>query len=136
MADISDYNFVNLRSATILTNAYVAATAIDAMGGNGGVTPVKSNVVIFYIDFTIGSLTDCQLKVEFSHDNSNWFQETFSSISGGVDTMSLGVHKLTATGKYILILTNVAAQNIRISAIGTGTVTSSSLKIDAVLGWR
>jgi hypothetical protein len=133
---LADYAFVNLRPAAILTNSYVAATKVDAPGNNGGVQPNKFNTIIFYIDFTIGSLTDVQLKVEFSHDGTNWFQETFSNISGATDTMSLGVHKIAATGKYILILTQVAAQNVRISAIGTGTVTASSLSIDAVFAWR
>lgn len=133
---IPDYSYVNIRAAAILTNAYVAGTPIDVNGVNGGVQLQRFNTVILQLDFTLGSLTDCQVKVEFSHDGTNWYQETFSAISAGVDTLTLGVHKMSLTGKYIIILTGVAAQNMRVSAIGTGTVTASSLKIDAVLAWR
>jgi len=120
-----DYVFKAIRAAAILTNAYVAGTVIDA--------GAHINQLVVYADFTIGSLTDAQIKVEFSHDNSDYYQETFDSISGGTNTESAGVHKLTATGKYRIAIP-VKDRFIKISSIGTGTVTSSSLKIDAIVG--
>jgi hypothetical protein len=119
-------NYINkaVRAAAILTNAYVAGTVI---------TDAQSyNQLIVECDFTIGSLTDTQIKVEFSWDSTNYFQETFSAVTAGVSTESLGVHKLAATGKYTIAVP-IVARNIKISAIGTGTVTSSSLAITAVL---
>lgn len=116
---------VRIRSAAILTNAYVAGTVLtDCLG---------YNQLTLYVDFTIGSLTDLQVKVEFSSDAGvTYFQETFSSISSTVDTLSLGVHKMAGTGKFII---NVPVQGdyIKVSAIGTGTVTTSSATITGLL---
>lgn len=120
-----DYIFRNVRAAAILTNGYVAGTVIDASPSH--------NQLVIQADFTIGSLTDAQIKVEFSHDGTTYYQETFSSVSAGVSTESLGVHKLAATGKY-RIAVPIKDRFIKISSIGTGTVTSSSLAIDAVIG--
>jgi hypothetical protein len=119
-------NYINkaVRAAAILTNAYVAGTVI---------TDAQSyNQLIVQCDFTIGSLTDAQIKVEFSWDGTNYFQETFKFVSAGVSTDTLGVHLFAATGEYSIAIP-IVARYIKISAIGTGTVTSSSLAINAIL---
>lgn len=121
---ITNFRFESVRAAAILTNSYVAGTVIaDAQSFNQ-----------LFIDayFTKGSLTDAQIKVEFSWDGTNYVQETFGAVSGGTETDSLGVHLLGASGNY-QIAVPIVARYIKISAIGTGTVTSSSLKIDARL---
>lgn len=125
----TNYEIFPIRSAAILTTGYVAGTVLNYSNSN----PSKANQLIIYAKFTIGSLTDCQIKVEFSHDGTNYYQETFSSISSGTDTLSLGVHKMTATGNYRIAIP-IKDNYIKISAIGTGTVTSSSLAIDAIIG--
>lgn len=119
-----NYNFNNIRSEAILTDAYVAATIIEN----------AQNYSRLVIDayFTIGSLTDCQIKIETSWDGVKYTQETASSISGGVNTNALLVHKLAATGNYEIIVP-ITARFIKISAIGTGTATSSKLELDARL---
>lgn len=126
---LGDYIKFNIRSAAILTNGYVAGTVLSPTNGN----PSTFNQLIVLVDFTIGSLTDAQLKIEFSHDGTTYYQESFSSISGGTDTVSLGVHKFTATGKYRIAIP-IKDNFIKISVIGTGAVTSSSITVDAVLG--
>ena len=120
---------IPVRSAAILTTSYVAGTVI---GDTKYVT--TANQLQVYINFTLGSLTDCQVKIEFSSDGTNYYQETFDSISSGTNTHSLGVHKFTATGAYRLSVP-IRDRYIKISAIGTGVVTSSSLQIDAILAW-
>ena len=122
---IQNSKISTVRSAAILTTSYVTGTTIDTEG--------IRNQLILLADFTLGSLTDAQIKLEFSRDGSTWYQETFGSISAGVETLSLGVHKLTATGAY-RISTSIMDRYIRVSAIGTGTTTSSSLAITAVIG--
>jgi len=115
----------SVREAAILTTSYVA----------GDVFRMDRNInqINLYVDFTKGSLTSAEVKVEFSNDNSTWIQETFSSISGGVDTLTLGSHTFTATGGYRI---NVPTKDTycRVSIKGTGTVTSSSATINAILG--
>jgi hypothetical protein len=120
-----DYKFFNVRSALILTNSYVAGTVLDA--------DVQHNQLVIYADFTLGSLTDGRIKVEFSHDGTTCYQETFSSISTVTSTESLGEHKFTATGKYRIAIP-LKDRWVKISALGTGTVTSSSMTVDAILG--
>ena len=126
---LGDYIKFNIRSAAILTTGYVAGTVLSPTNGY----PAKYNQLIVLADFTIGSLTDAQLKIEFSHDGTTYYQESFSSISGGTDTVSAGVHKFTASGKYRIAIP-IKDNYIKISVIGTGTVTSSSMTVDAVLG--
>jgi hypothetical protein len=121
---IKNFLPIRLRDAAILTNAYVAATVVEKCN--------EYDQLCLYVDFTVGSLTNILVKVEFSIDNTNYFQESFSSISTTTDTLSLGVHKITATGKYII---NVPVQGTyaKVSVIGEGTVTSSSCAISGVL---
>lgn len=128
-----DFSTFNVRSAAILTNAYVAGNIIgNTTDFNAGGVHLKNQLQL-YIDFTIGSLTDLQIKIEFSNNNSDFFQEASSSISNGTDTVSLLIHKFTASGKYRLALP-IKDRLIKVSAIGTGTVTNSSLAINSVIG--
>lgn len=114
----------NVRAATILTNGYVAGTVISDCH--------LYNELTLIIDFMIGSLTDAQVKIEFSEDGVIYARETFGSVSAGVKTLSTGVLKLAATGIFLYQIP-VSTEFIKVSAIGTDTVTNSLLKIDAVL---
>lgn len=120
-----DYVIKNVRSAAILTTSYVAGTVLDSTH--------EYNQLILLVDFTIGSLTSLEVKVEFSPDGTAYYQETFQAVSAGTATESLGAHTMTATGKYRITIP-IMDKYIKISAKGTGTVTSSSATIDALLG--
>lgn len=126
---MSDYQVLNVRSATILTNSYVAGTVLGPTNGN----PSAYNQLVIYWGFTKGSLTSGELKVEFSHDGTTYYQETFSSVSGGTSTDTVGIHTQTATGNYRISIP-IKDNYIKISVQGTGTVTSSSATVIAVLG--
>lgn len=116
-----------IRSAAILTSGYVAATTIS--------NSQMFNHASIGVLFTIGNLTDLQIKVEYSDDNSTFRQETNKSISGGVTTETAAVHKYTATGNFELPI-DTSAPYIKISAIGTGDATNSSLALTAALSVR
>ncbi len=132
-----DSTFLNIRAAAILTNSYVASTII---GGNTNVrpTPRDYNQLALYCAFTIGSLTSCSIKVEFAPypAAATYYQEAdeTSSVSANVDTraVNLVLHQLSITGNYRFQIP-IMDEVIKVSAIGTGTVTSSSLQIDAGL---
>lgn len=116
-----------IRAAAILTGSYAPATVIsDAQNFN------HLSVGVF---FTIGNLTNLKLKLESSHDNSVWRQETTQTISGGVITEAAADHTYTATGNVSLEI-DVSAPYLRISALGTGDATNSSLSLDATLTVR
>ena len=113
-----------IRTAAILTTSYVAGTVLDVS---------KYSQVSLLVKFTIGSLTSAQIKVELSSDGTTYFQETFQSISGATSTDSIGEHSISATGNYIINIP-VLSRYMKVSVKGTGTVTSSSVTVDALLG--
>lgn len=121
-------DFINrpVRAAAILTNAYVAGTVLE--------NTQKSNVMTINFDFTIGSLTDAQIKVEVSTDGVNYYHLQSDSISAGVNTLAGLVYKLTADATGSTTPLTINTKYIKVSAIGTGTVTDSSLAINVVLG--
>lgn len=126
-----DYKKVAVRSSAVLTNSYVAGTVIGPATGDKPLVHQYTQLLL-YVDFTIGSLTDAQIKVEFSDDGTTYYQETYSSVSTTTSTESLGVHKLTATGLYRIAIP-ITDKYIKVSSVGTGTVTSSLMAIDAIL---
>jgi hypothetical protein len=113
-----------VRSSVILTNAYVAGTVVPAH---------LANQLKLLITFTIGSLTNTKIKIEYSMDGTTPFQETFSAITAGADALTLGEHVITASGAYVLDVP-LMAPFVHVSAIGTGTVTNSLLAIQALVG--
>jgi len=120
-----DYKREAIRSAAILTGSYVAGTVIENLH--------TKNQVVLLLKFTIGSLTSCEVKIEWSPDGTTYYQETFGSIASTTDTLSLGEHKMTGTGNFRLPV-SIKDRFMKVSAKGTGTVTSSSLAIEAVIG--
>ena len=120
-----DISYKSVRSAAILTNAYVAGTVLENCQ--------NYNSLSLNIAFTKGSLTDAQIKIEVSADGTNYYQLLADSVSAGVNSVAGLVYKLTANTSGSTTPLAVASKYIKISAIGTGTVTGSSLAIQAVL---
>lgn len=118
-----------IRASAVLTNSYVAGTVISY----ATLSPSGYNQLNLLVAFTIGSLTDGRIKVEFSHDGTTYFQDTFEAISGTTSTLSLGEYVMAGTGNYVISVP-IKFNYIKISAKGTGTVTNSLLVVDAVLG--
>ena len=134
MADRS--SLMTLRSSAVLTGSYVASSVIGADLLEPGEVAICDELALF-LAFTIGSLTSCEIKVEFSDDGINWRQETIEAPgapSGGIIISStyLNVHQLTGTGNFKLIIP-YACSYLRVSAQGTGTATNSLLGITAVV---
>lgn len=118
------YELKSVRTSAILTNAYVAGTVLKDCE--------NKNQLILYVDFTLGSLTSVSLKIEFSPDGDNYYQESLGTILANDITEAGVTHTLTATGKVAIALP-IKCSYIKVSAIGTGTVTNSLLAIDAVV---
>jgi hypothetical protein len=118
-----------VRASAILTNAYVAGTIIEDVG--------HKNQLIIIVDFTKGSLDSASIKIEFGYLNlkgtPSYTQETFENVTGGVATETLGTHIFSATGIY-RIAVPLKDHTVKISAIGTGTVTDSLMAISAISG--
>lgn len=127
---MQDYFITPIRAAAILTGSYVAGTVI---GPTTPGAPANKNQMNLLVDFTLGSLTSASIKVEFSHDGTTYFQDTFMNISGATADLSPGVYRVAADGKYIINVP-IKYNYVKVSAIGTGTATDSSMTIDAIIG--
>jgi len=123
------YTALSIRDASILTNSYVASTILWDTEQN---RIQELNQCVLFIDFTIGSLTSMELKVEYSDDNINFYQDTFLDISWGTATASLWEYTFTASGAYNIAIP-FKARVIRVSVIWTWTATWSSCAIKWIL---
>jgi len=127
-----------IRTSAVLTDAYVAGNVLGAetstVASPAEIAKVNEyNQLILYVTFTKGSLTSAEFKVEFSPDNSTFYQESAMLIAGGTVTDSIAEHSVTATGNYRICIP-MNDRYVRVSAKGTGTVTNSLMGITAVLG--
>ncbi len=127
---MDDYKIYSVRSSAVLTNSYVAGTVI----GDPNLIYEKNQLVIL-VGFTIGSLTSGGIKVEFSPDGTTYYNEAYDDIatSTGVISERLITRTFSATGNYRIAIP-IKDRYIKISAIGTGTVTNSLMSISAVVG--
>lgn len=135
-----DYIDVPIRTAAILTNSFVIGDGPGSENIIGTVTDSKTNKahlknqLMLYLDFTLGSLTSAEIRIEFSPDNVTYYREVDDgAISSGVVPETVFDRQLTADGLYRLALP-IKDRFVRISAQGTGTVTGSSLAVAGVLG--
>lgn len=139
----NDYRYLPVRDVAILTTSYVPGNIIGKSQDNATYEYLSGpvgllNQLILYVDFTKGSLTTAELIIEFNNDltdDNGWYQETIDDIasSTGVITERNAVRTFAASGKY-RIPVRINDQFIRVSIKGTGTVTSSSAKINAIVG--
>ncbi len=130
---IQDYSYINIRAAAALTGSYVASTDISALTPNFPTKVELRNQLVLYVDLTLGNLTSAQVKLEFSHDGVTYYQEAFTSISNGTDTVNLGEHSMASSGKYRLAFP-IKDVHVKVSAKGTGDATGSSMAIGAIIG--
>ena len=121
------YEIKAVRADAILTTGYVAGTVIDDCE--------KYNQLMLALKYTKGSLTSFQVKVEYSFDGVTFYQQTFTSVSAEIATGKAGYFTFAPAGNANLELEiPVKCHQVKVSVKGTGTVASSSLKVDAVLG--
>jgi len=125
-SDIQSFDQEVIRPSAILTNSYVAGVTL---------TDLKyKNQLVLFIDFTKGSLTTAEVKIEFSDDGVNFYQETVQgTLSGANLPETLAVHQFSATGKYMVAIP-IKCSAVKVSANGTGTVTDSLMAISAIVG--
>ncbi len=126
-----------VRTAAILTNAYVFGTPVITQ---------NSNFVSFCVDFTIGSLTSLKCKIVYSDDTSttaNWFAATIPNGTSVTATSEYqqdcgeDVRVFKATGKYIVSPRPgemVKAKFATLAVTGVGTTASSTCMVYAHVG--
>lgn len=126
---------LNMADSGVISTVPTSKTVELTIGSNtSNYTAIDSTQLILYIDFTIGSLTNCDITIEFQDPYGvDWFQETSDSISGGATTENAAIRRLTATGKYRIAIP-LRDTAVRVSVTGNGIATSSSIRIRAGLG--
>lgn len=126
----NDYKDLQLIASTALTNSYVPTQVV--------IPTTRSleqyNQLTLYVAYTAGSLNSMSIKIEFSNDETNWYEETIDAVdtSTGIISEKLAVRTLSATGNY-RIPVKIIDRYIRVSVIGTGTATGSSVAVTAIL---
>jgi len=123
------YTLQSIRAAAILTTSYVAWTVLGQTDSN---TNQELNQLVLYIDFTIWSLTSVELKIEFSDDWVNFYQQVWVDISWWTATCTALEYSFDASWSFELA-TPMKAKFVRVSSKGTWTVTSSSLTVQGIL---
>ena len=95
-------NIFPVRGATATNNVitFSRVTLTAAYTGNltSGIQLAGQTQIMFFVDFlTHASATtsDIDIRLEFSPDNTNWYQETESSVAAGVDQMTRLEHSFT-----------------------------------------
>ena len=122
----SQYYSQTIRSALVLTTSYVAASTVQVQG---------FTQLVLYVNFTKGSLDSGEIKIEFSDDNSTFFQESFEDddFTNALRDIKVFHHKMSATGTYRIPIP-VTDNYIKVSGKGTGTVSGSSLTLALIQG--
>jgi len=123
------YTAREIRSAAILTASYVAADVLWVDDNN---RIQELNQSVLFIDLTIWSLTSMELKLEYSDNGIDFYQQTFLAIDGGTATASLWEYTFTTTGQYE-IANPFKAQYVRASVKWTWTATWSSCTINWII---
>jgi len=115
------HGYQTLREDAILTTGYVSSDSIR-------LTTYNKIGLFFSVDK--GSLTSFQYKVQWSPDNSTWYDEVTETIAAGTITNTVNSYTITLsddTDFYTLM--PFRGSYLRVQVKGTGTVTGSSCAI-------
>ena len=132
---ISNEKGIVRRAATIPTSSFVGFTA-EKMN--------RVNQHVFLMDWVAGTATSLTVIIEYSVDNTNWFQETFDdelNPAGGVAVTTQSTqgklrernYAFTSNTKFF-ILVPALAPYLRMSIKAAGTLTTSTLAITEIVG--
>ena len=122
----SEHEASQVRAAAELTTSYVASDLKESTG----YTQLVVNILL-----TLGSLTTAELKVEFSENGTDFYQETFelADFAAGKSEVKVNEYEFSVSGNFRLFIP-IKDRKIRISVKGTGDETGSSMAVDCVLG--
>jgi hypothetical protein len=111
--------------AIVIKDIDVDATSIASVGGNTQAT--------LYIDFTLGSLTNCTVRIYQSYlgnpTATDWYQETSETESSGALTLNLLRIVMTADTKKTWHFPIGASRATRITIQGSGTQDDSLIHL-------
>jgi hypothetical protein len=109
-----------VRAAAALTTSYVASGNLNIQG---------ANQLQLLVSFTEGDSDGCRLKIEFSEDESVWYQESVVEYPSDGDAEHAALTRKIEDSANLVLSIPVSASFMRISsqAITSGTGTSLSI---------
>lgn len=113
---------ISVRSAAILTLNYVAGTVINIQ---------NADQLTLQVDFTLGSSSGCNIKVEVSDDNVTFYEIPFFEIINSEAVYAGLSFRMNATGK-LAISFPMSNYYCKISSKALVDATGTSLAISAV----
>ena len=123
----SNLRKINVRESSTLTTSYATSDVINVQG---------ANQLQLLLSFTKGSSEGCRLKVEFSEDEMNWYQESAVALSETGDTRD-AIHRSAfrkvESSSNIIVSIPLSASFFRISAAAITVGTGTSLSIMATI---
>jgi len=117
-----------IRTATVLTAAYVAATTVGSD---------EQNYAAILVKYTKGDETNLTLKIETSVDGGTTYgqQASDGSPSSGVIAVSPASRTFTATGNYWITVNPLKADVIKISVLASGGTPTGTVGLDLLTAW-
>jgi hypothetical protein len=116
---------MDVRRASALEKSYVTSDSFDIRG---------ANQLQLWVSFIKGKSGGCRLRIEFSEDGANWYQESEYSVDAIGDVRHKPAYRNIQPSSNIIISIPISACFFRVSAasIGSGTGTSLSIMATAV----
>jgi len=118
-------NLMDVRKTSALGKSNVTSDSFDIRG---------ANQLQLWVSFTKGKSGGCRLRIEFSEDGVNWYQESEYSVDAIGDVRHKPAYRNIQSSSNIIISIPISACFFRVStaAIGSGTGTSLSIMATAV----
>lgn len=115
-----------VREAAPLTTSYVPSDSFNIEG---------ANQLQLMVSFTEGESKGCRLKMEFSEDGENWYQETSVLVYGDTEEAKhrLIVRRIDSSSNALISIP-VWTKYFRVSAAAVDSGEDTSLSITAIAG--
>ncbi|MBD3181048.1 hypothetical protein GF312_02080 [Candidatus Poribacteria bacterium] len=121
----SNLKTIVVREISALTTSYEPSEAINVQG---------ANQLQLLASFTKGSSNGCKIKVEFSEDMVNWYQESSYALSeGGLSAIHYAIEREIENSCDIVIPIPLSSSFMRVSAMAIDIYTGTSLSITATI---
>jgi len=121
----SNIRLITIREAAALTTSYVASDSFNVEG---------ANQLQLLVSFTKGDSDGCRLKIEFSQDGTEWYQESMVSEFPSVnDVKHTPITRKITDSANLVISMPISASIFRTSAQAITSGTGTSLSIMATI---
>ncbi len=123
---VSSPRAIVVREAAPLTTSYIPSDSFNIEGAN------QLQLMVSFIE---GESNGCRLKVEFSEDGENWYQETSVLVHGDTEEAKhrLIVRKIDSSANALISIP-VWTKYFRVSAAAVDSGEGTSLSITAIAG--